>query len=128
MTVLCSIFTAGELRGYGFKGKIRICDETAAFVTDRHHFAFIRYPSDVHLKDGLLVADTDAGFIYSADLFTHRIIGNVRTISSSWKKEVDSIGAPDIPDSSKLDNLKKHLLDISPKFIATGHGSCINLD
>lgn len=127
MTVLCSSFTANELKGHGFRGRIVVCDEGSHIRTCHGELRFVRYPAEVHLKDGLLVIETDVGFIYSADLFAHRVSRGTKIISSSWKNEVGTIDASQIPDDARRERLKNSLLEFSPTFIATGHGSCIEL-
>jgi len=49
-----------------------------------------------------------------------------QTIDSSWKEEVGTINIERIPNENKLEALKNSLLEIEPKFIAVGHGFCVD--
>ena len=51
-----------------------------------------------------------------------------KTKTSDWKKEVEAIPFERVPNEHKLRKLKDSLLKISPKFIAVGHGYCINCE
>ncbi len=127
LKILCSAFTASQIRGYGIKADIVICDGNSVLKVGGLEFRFIRYPSEVHLQDGLLVVETTKGIFYSADLFPHRIQGMAKIINSEWEKEVESIGNSHIPVAPRCDDLKNQLLAIRPSFIATGHGPSIDL-
>ena len=85
---------------------------------------FFRYPSEVHLHDGMLVFERNSGVFYSSDLMFHHILKGEKVIRSEWVKEVESIDSSNIADESRRERLKKDLLSIMPKFIAAGHGSC----
>ncbi len=127
LKVLCSSFTASQIRGYGIKADIRICEGNTTYKTGNLEFRFFRYPSEAHLQDGLLVIEMSTGIFYSADLFPHRILGMSKVIKSDWTKEVESIGYAHIPIELRCDDLKHQLLGIKPLFIATGHGPCIDV-
>lgn len=125
--ILCSSFTATQIRGYGIKADVVVCDGNTVFKAGNLEFRFFDYPSEAHLHDGLLVIEVTNGVFYSADLFPHRVQGMAKVISSDWSKEVRSIGDFHIPVALRCDDLKHRLLDVSPSFIATGHGPSIDL-
>lgn len=127
LKVLCSAFTATQIRGCGIKADIVVCEGNSVVKAGDLELRFFRYPSEVHLQDGLLVAETTKGIFYSADLFPHRVQGMAKVITSDWGKEVGSIGDSHIPVALRCDDLKHQLLGIGPSFIATGHGPCIDL-
>ena len=45
-----------------------------------------------------------------------------------WHAEIEAIDPSRIPDDAKRAKLKAELEGISPRFIATGHGSCIKVE
>ncbi|MCQ2070046.1 MAG: flavoprotein [archaeon] len=125
MTILCSQFTANELKGFGYKGRITIVDENSSVNEGQIALRFLRYPAEVHLRDGILCTDTRSGVVYSSDLMYHHMSDNRKVIEDSWENEVGSIGPSQIPDDVRRQRLVDDLSKISPKFIATGHGSCV---
>ncbi len=127
LKILCSAFTATQIRGCGIRADIIVCEGDTTLKISQLELRFFKYPSEVHLQDGLLVAELTKGIFYSADLFPHRIRGMVKVIESDWTREVESIGTAHIPVTPRCDDLKQQLLGISPSFIATGHGPCISL-
>lgn len=51
-----------------------------------------------------------------------------KTKESDWKSEIESIPLERVPNEKKLRELKDSLQKISPKFVAVGHGYCINCE
>ncbi len=122
--ILCSSFTASEIRGYGYNADITVVDEGKDVQTGDIHLKFFRYPSEVHLYDGMLVLEANSGIFYSSDLMFHHISHGEKVINSDWATEVENIDANCIADDARRERLKKDLRSIMPKFIAAGHGSC----
>lgn len=122
--VLCSAFTAKELQGYGFRPDISIVDDLKNIRVGDIDLKFFRYPSEVHLMDGMLVAELKSGVFYSSDLMFHHITHGAKVVESEWKKEVATIDRALAADTVRCERLKEELLYISPRFIAAGHGSC----
>lgn len=50
-----------------------------------------------------------------------------KTRDSSWNKEVDDINLKSVPNEEKLNELKKSLHEINPRFVAVMHGYTIKL-
>ena len=122
--VICSSFTAQEIKGFGFNADTHIVDEGKTIRMGDLELVFFRYPSEVHLHDGMLVFERNSGVFYSSDLMFHHILKGEKVIRAEWVKEVESIDSSNIADESRRERLKKDLLSIMPKFIAAGHGSC----
>lgn len=125
MQIIASPFTARELQGFGHRGRIIIGDDTGSINDGELSLKFIRYPSEVHLQYGILCLDRGSGVFYSSDLFFHDIKQEGAVIEADWKKEISGIYDSLIPNEKMHANLLKDLEDISPRFVATGHGSCI---
>ncbi len=124
LKIICSSFTASEIRGYGFNADFLIVDEGRTLQEGDLDLRFFRYPSEVHLYDGLLVYDNNSGVFYSSDLMFHRIANGEKVIKSLWVEEIDSVDANAIADETRRERLKRDLHGIKPKFIAAGHGAC----
>ncbi len=124
LKIICSGFTANELRGYGFRADILSVDEGKVLNLVGIQLKFFRYPAEVHLHDGLLVYELSSGIFYSSDLMFHHITNGAKVIESEWTREVESIDGTRIIDSARRERLKDDLIRILPKFIAVGHGSC----
>lgn len=123
--VICSSFTASEIRGYGYNADMTVVDEGRSIRMGDLDLMFFRYPSEVHLHDGLLVYENNSGIFYSSDLMFHHILKGEKIIRSDWAEEVESIDSSNIADETRRERLKKDLHSINPKFIAAGHGSCL---
>ncbi len=67
-TVLCSALCAREFPGYGFTGKIKVCNENEILEDGTLKLHFFNYPSEVHLQNGLVCYEENSGVFYSADL------------------------------------------------------------
>lgn len=85
------------------------------------------YPAEVHLQDGLLCLEKNSGIFYSADLFLRWGNGVGKTVDSTWKDEVSAINEERVPNEKMRAALQKNLMALDPKFIAVGHGYCVNL-
>lgn len=48
-----------------------------------------------------------------------------KTIQASWADEVNAISDSRVPVEEKRKKLKTELLEITPEFVAVGHGFCI---
>ncbi len=124
LKILCSSFTASEIKGYGFNADIVVVDEGRPLQMEDIDLVFFRYPSEVHLYDGMLAYERKSGVFYSSDLMFHHILKGEKIIRSDWGQEIESIDASSIADDARRERLKKDLRTVMPKFIAAGHGSC----
>ncbi|MDO4571772.1 MAG: hypothetical protein Q4C13_00265 [Clostridia bacterium] len=125
--VLCSPLCARELPGFGFGGRIRPCRGGDILEDGGLRLRFFDYPSEVHLQDGLLCFEEGSGVFYSADLMRQMGDGAGRLRDGGWQTEVANIGLASVPSKSRLQRLQKTLLEVSPRFIAVGHGFCVAL-
>ncbi len=125
VTVIGSALCARELPGYGYPGKIVVGDPNVTYSDGNIKLQFFHYPSEVHLQDGLVCYETNRGIFYSADLMLRLGDGRGKTITKNWKQEVDAINTERIPEPRRLERLKTELLQISPAFVAVGHGFCM---
>lgn len=125
VTVICSALCARELPGYGYQGKIVVGEPKSTLSDTDMELQFFNYPSEVHLQDGLVCYEKNSGIFYSADLMLRIGDGRGKTVTKTWKQEVAAINTERIPEPHRLEILKKELLQISPSFIAVGHGFCV---
>lgn len=128
LIVLASPLTARELPGYGYTGKILPQKGGAVLEDGGLQLQFVDYPSEVHLQNGLLCYEKNSGILYSADLFLRFGNGVGKTMAADWQKEVKAIPAECVPETQARAVLQHDLLEIQPKFVAVGHGFCLNLE
>jgi Uncharacterized flavoproteins len=123
---VCSELSARELPGFGYAGEIQSKKHGDVLTGNGFSFKFIDYPSEVHLQNGVVFYEETREIFFSSDLMLRfgDALGDI--IDSSWKEEVGSINIERIPNENQLEALKNSLLEIEPKFIAVGHGFCVN--
>ena len=126
LNVICSSLGARELPGYGYTGKTIVGTPYKILNDGDLSLGFFSYPSEVHLQNGLLCYDETTDIFYSSDLMLS--FGNAagKTVKGNWEDIVAAISLERIPNEAMLKKLQESLLTISPKFIAVGHGFCIN--
>lgn len=127
LIVLASPLTARELPGYGYAGKILPQKGGAVLEDGGLQLQFIDYPSEVHLQNGLLCYEKNSGILYSADLFLRFGNGVGKTMEADWQKEVKAIPAERVLETQARAVLQDDLLEIQPKFVAVGHGFCLEV-
>lgn len=127
LQVISGELTARELPGYGFTGKVIPQKGGAELKDGELDLTFVDYPAEVHLQDGLLCLERNSGIFYSADLFLRWGNGVGKTVDSTWKDEVSAINEERVPNEKMRASLQKNLMALDPKFIAVGHGYCVNL-
>lgn len=127
VTTICSETTARQLYGFGITYNIEIKKPGDKLIGKDYEFEFINYPSEMHLWDGLLLVENKREIFFSSDLMFS--FGNIHgeTIESNWQEAIETSGADLIPGDKQREKLIKDLKELSPKFIATGHGPCIRL-
>ncbi|EHI98585.1 beta-lactamase domain-containing protein [Clostridium sp. DL-VIII] len=123
--VICSAVTARQLDGFGINAEVIVKKPAEILRTNDYELEFIRYPSEMHLWDGLLVMENNRGIFFSSDLMISfgEEIGTVK--ESDWNTEINNIKLEQVPDSEKLKELQQALLKLNPNFVATGHGICL---
>ena len=125
--VICSEVTARQLSGFGVKSEVIIKKTGEKLNTNDYKLEFFSYPSEMHLWDGLLVMENRRGIFFSSDLMLRfgEEIGTVKEFN--WHTEVNNIQSEQVPDTDKREKLQQTLLQLKPRFVATGHGPCIKL-
>ena len=126
LTVLGTAQVASEFEGFGYTTKVIVCEHLSRFRQGDLDLQFFGFPVDVHGRDGLIAYDSASGIMYSSDVIVKS--GRSKINLGDWAEEVGSIDSSRISDTSKREKLKAELVKIQPKFIATGHGSCINVE
>ncbi len=128
VTVICSTLGARELPGFGYSGNIVTAAQDKPLRDGELSLRFFDYPAEVHLQNGFLCCDETSGVLYSSDLMLR--IGNAggKTMHSNWETEVAAIDSQRIPCEDMRQDLQAALLSIAPKFIAVGHGYCVECD
>jgi len=86
---------------------------------------FFSFPSEVHLWDGLICYEARRGILFCSDLIFRFGRTHGAVIEADWPSEVERIRQ--VPDAAKLAELKKNLLRLRPRFVATGHGPCLKI-
>ncbi|AWK52589.1 MBL fold metallo-hydrolase [Clostridium beijerinckii] len=125
--VICSEVTARQLNGFGVKSEVIIKKAGEKLSTDDYELEFFSYPSEMHLWDGLLAMENRRGIFFSSDLMLRHgeEIGTVKEFN--WYTEVNNIRSEQVPDADRREKLQQTLLQLNPRFVATGHGPCIKL-
>lgn len=123
--VICSSLCARELPGFGIDAETVVMAGGDVLRDGELSIRAVDYPSEVHLQEGLVCIEENSGVMYSADLFLRRGDGRGKVLDARWKDEVESIGPDRVPDDERLVRVKRDLLDLSPEFVAVGHGFCI---
>ena len=123
--VICSALAARELPGYGIEchalpvsGGMRVTDGAL-------DLEIFDCPAEVHLQNGIVGLEHGSGVFYSADLMQRFGNGGGQCMQASWAQEVDAIR---LPDANRTDALKQALRSVSPRFVAVGHGFCIQCE
>lgn len=124
---ICSEVTARQLSGFGFKTQVMTKKPGEKLSTDDYELQFISYPSEMHLWEGLLVMETKRGIFFSSDLMIRFGEANGSVVDSQWDQEIDNIRPDQVPDSDRRNQLQSTLRNLTPRFIATGHGACFRL-
>lgn len=124
---ICSEVTARQLNGFGIVNDVIIKKPNEKLETNGCELGFLSYPSEMHLWEGLLVMENQRGIFFSSDLMISFGEAGGKVIDSNWQNEINNIRPEQVPDPTKLEELKKTLGQLNPKFVATGHGPCLKL-
>lgn len=125
--IICSEVTARQLSGFGFvrQQEVIIKKPGEKFETKDYELEFFSYPSEMHLWEGILVMENRRKIFFSSDLMIRFGDSTGTVIESDWNTEIAAIRPDQVPDPARLAALQKTLIDLSPKFVATGHGPCL---
>jgi flavorubredoxin len=124
---ICSEVTARQLDGFGYKNEVITKKPGEKLCSDLYELEFISYPSEMHLWEGLLAIENHRGIFFSSDLMIRRGEADGTIVDSNWDTEINNIRPDQVADPERLSQMKKNLIQLSPKLIATGHGPCLRL-
>lgn len=127
LTVIAGPIAARELPGFGYTGKILAKRGGDTLKDGALDLAFIDYPSEVHLQNGLVCYEKNTGLLYSGDLFLRFGNGVGKTLKADWKEEVQGIDDQRVPNEEARKKLQEALLKVKPAFVAVGHGFCLEM-
>ena len=123
---VCPAGTARQLQGFGTYRSPMVMKEGDELPLGRRRLQFIDYPSDVHLRPGLLAYETADRVLFSSDLFISRekVEGPVKKADFPNGLEITLQSIPSEEGRQKCQEAVNRL-DIA--LIATGHGPAIDL-
>lgn len=124
---VCSETTARQLMGFGITYNILIKKSNEIFSGDDFEFHTISYPSEMHMWEGLLFFEKKRGIFFSSDLMFSIGENHGKVIESSWIEAIKVSGADSLPNQELQIKLVTDLSEITPQFVASGHGFCINI-
>lgn len=124
---ICSETTARQLRGFGLAQNIEMKKPGEMAAGNDFEFQAIKYPSEMHLWEGLLFLERKRGILFSSDLMFRMGETHGQTITSTWLDAVENSGADQLPSPDMQKKLKNDLSAIHPAFVAPGHGPCIKV-
>lgn len=125
--VVCSELTARELMGFGYNGEVVAKKGGETLGGQGFDLIFIDYSAEVHLQNGLVFMEKESGVFFSSDLMLRMGNGSNKVINGNWKDEVEKITLDRVCNEEKKELLKAELMKFNPKFIAVGHGFCVEL-
>jgi flavorubredoxin len=124
---ICSEVTARQLSGFGITNDMIIKKPGDKLITGDYELEFISYFSEMHLWEGLLLMENKRGIFFSSDLMFRMGKADDMVIENTWQTEVNAITPLQIPDPQRRLELQQTLSKLSPNFIATGHGPCVEV-
>ena len=124
---VCSEVTSRQLFGFGITYNVIVKKPGEKLSGNDFDFSFISYPSEMHLWEGLLFFENKQEIFFSSDLMFSMGKIHDEVIEKDWESAVAGSGIDWIPDAQSREKLVNDLKQISPQFIATGHGPCIKL-
>jgi flavorubredoxin len=124
---ICSEVTARQLSGFGLANDFITKKPGERLTTNDYELEFLSYPSEMHLWEGLLVMETRRGIFFSSDLMLRFGEANGTVVESNWHTEINDIRPEQVPDPERRAQLQQTLVQLDPRFVATGHGPCLKL-
>ena len=124
---ICSEVTARQLSGFGLANEFITKKPSERLTTNDYELEFLSYPSEMHLWEGLLLMETRRGIFFSSDLMMRFGEANGTVVESNWYTEINNIRPEQVPDPERRAQLQQTLMQLDPRFVATGHGPCLKL-
>ena len=127
--VICSRLASRELPGLGVECDCVAADGDTVIEEGDISLKTITYPCEVHLQDGIIAYEQNSGILYSSDLMQSPGDGRDAVEECGYLPRAESIAPVRIPNGKGLEDTKRKLASISPRFVAVGHGFCfVNAD
>lgn len=120
--VICSPITARQLGGFGIVCELQIANPKNVLAVGENELEFIRYPSEMHLWEGLLVFEKRQGIFFSSDLFLRMGSFENPVAEADWLEEVNKITLQQVPSPEAKEALQNTLKALPVQAIALGHG------
>jgi flavorubredoxin len=124
---VCSQVTARQLMGFGIASEIITKAPGDVLESSNFILRFIRYPSEMHLWEGLMAFEERRGLLFSSDLFIRRGKLNEPIVDSNLEEEIQKIAAEQIPNFDALKAIQNDIKNLPIKFIIPGHGPCLKV-
>lgn len=124
---VCSEVTARQLLGFGLAHNIEIKKPGDKFVGNDFEFDILSYPSEMHLWEGILFAETQRGIFFSSDLMFGIGLNHGQVVEKTWSETLKSSGVEYIANAEMQAKVIEDLKLLKPKFVASGHGQCIKI-
>jgi flavorubredoxin len=115
------------LKGFGLASEVMVKSPGELLETSDFTLRFIKYPSEVHLWDGIMALETGRKILFSSDLFIAR--GNLgdNPVIAAKQEELQEISPAQIPSDTARAELQQTLSTLSISLVAPGHGQCLKL-
>jgi flavorubredoxin len=123
---ICSEVTARQLIGFGITNEVIVKKPGEKLLSHDCELEFINYPSEMHLWEGLLLMENKRGIFFSSDLMFRLGKANGEIMEGNWQSEVNNIDLEKVPSPEQKEKLQNTLSKLNPKFVAVGHGPCLN--
>lgn len=120
--VICSRLASRELPGLGVECDCVAADGDTVIEEGDISLKTITYPCEVHLQDGIIAYEQNSGILYSSDLMQSPGDGRDTVEECGYLPRAESISPVRIPNEKGLEDTKRKLASISPRFVAVGHG------
>lgn len=124
---ICSEVTARQLMGFGITNQFEIKKPGDRLVGKDYEFSIIGYPSEMHMWEGVLFIEEQRGILFSSDLMFAIGETHGQVIDKTWEEAIESSGVEYIPNADMQKNMIDELKKLEPKFVASGHGPCMNI-
>lgn len=122
---VCSEITARQLRGFGLHPDPVVKAGGETLDLGSRTIEFLDYPAEMHLWNGVLAYDRTHRGLFSADLFRRRGPVDEQVIVEDLS--LTEIPRDRIPDPKKREAMADRLADLSPRWVAPGHGPVIQV-
>ncbi|MDT3700557.1 MAG: MBL fold metallo-hydrolase [Thermincola sp.] len=124
---VCSMLTARQFTGFGLVSNAMAVNPGEFLSTGDFELKFVNYPSEIHLKEGLMAFEEKRGLLFSSDLFTSRGQVTEAIVNANWQEAVNKLSLERIPSPTALKAVQQDLINLAVKVVAPGHGPCIRV-